>query len=178
MKKSIFYLFVLLTSSVHSQDAKYVQAMEKNISILDTATVPASFQNASNAFERIGNANPKEWLPLYYQAYCHTMIGMRQDENSKKDEHFDKAEVLLNNADSLSHENSEIFVMKAFLTGMKISVDISRRGGLDRQGTRSTWQRWRRRSARGEASRGTGQPLATAALSRFGRLRSTPLGWS
>ena len=128
MKKSIFYLFLLLASAVYSQDAKYVQAMEKNISILDSATVPASFQNANNAFERIGNANPKEWLPLYYQAYCHTMIGMRQEENSKKDEHYDKAEILLISADSLSPQNSEIFAMKAFLTGMKISVDPMTRG--------------------------------------------------
>ena len=128
MKKSIIYLFVLLTATAYSQNEKYMQAMEKNIAIIDSATTSASFQNANNAFERIGIANPKEWLPLYYQAYCHTFIGMRLDENSKKDEHYDKAEILLNSADSLNPENSEIYVMKAFITGMKISVDPGTRG--------------------------------------------------
>jgi hypothetical protein len=128
MKNLIIYLFSIFSLTAFGQDAKYMQAMEKNVATLDTAMSVQTFQNASNAFERIGNSNPKEWLPLYYQAYCYVMMGMRQEENSKKDEYYDHAEQLINKAEGLSADNSEIIVMQSFVTSMKISVDPMSRG--------------------------------------------------
>ena len=110
------------------QDAKYMKAMEKNVLKLDTAKEAATFLDANNAFERIAEANKNEWLPLYYQAYCHVMLGLKQEDNSKKDEYFDKAEQLINKADEISPDNSEIYVMKSFISSMKISVDPMNRG--------------------------------------------------
>jgi tetratricopeptide (TPR) repeat protein len=115
----------------NAQDAKYVKAMEKNIALLDSASkgsASASFQDAYNGFERIANANPKEWLPLYYQSFCEVMMGMKQTENIKKDEYYDKAEALINRADSVKPDNSEIYVMKSFVTSMQLSVDPQSRG--------------------------------------------------
>ncbi len=114
-----------------AQDAKYVKAMEKNIAMIDSAnqkSSPTIFQDAYNAFERIGNANQKEWLPLYYQSFCELMMGMRQTDNLKKDEYYDKAEALINKADSLQPDNSEIYVMRSFVTSMQLSVDPQARG--------------------------------------------------
>lgn len=105
-----------------------MQAMQKNVSILDSAKEASSFQNANNAFERIGNANQKEWLPLYYQSYCNIMIGMKQDDNNKKDEYYDRAQKLIGRADSLSHDNSEIAVLQSFIISMEISIDPMTRG--------------------------------------------------
>src|SRR5436190_8098541 len=128
MKKSIFLLFIITTFFVQGQDSKYIRAMENNIAILDSAKDMSSFQSANNAFERIANANPKEWLPLYYQSYCLIMIGMKQSQHSKQDEYYNKAEELINRADVINSENSEIYALKAWLTGMKISVDPATRG--------------------------------------------------
>jgi len=132
MKKLIFLLIAFSASTqLHAQDSKFELAMKKNIALIDSASQPgatASFQDAYNGFERIGNANPKEWLPLYYQSFCEIMIGMRQSDGMKKDEYFDKAESLINKADSLHPDNSEIYVMKSFITSMKISVDPASRG--------------------------------------------------
>ena len=128
MKKTIIYFCVLLSAVTYGQDAKYMQAMQKNVSILDSAKEASSFQNANNAFERIGNANQKEWLPLYYQSYCNIMIGMKQDDNNKKDEYYDRAQKLIGRADSLSHDNSEIAVLQSFIISMEISVDPMTRG--------------------------------------------------
>ncbi len=114
-----------------AQDARFVKAMEKNIAMIDSAgkeSAPNTFQDAYNGFERIANANPKEWLPLYYQSFCEVMIGMKQTENIKKDEYYDKAEALINKADSLQPDNSEIYVMKSFINSMKLSVDPQARG--------------------------------------------------
>jgi hypothetical protein len=128
MKKAIVYLLVMMAGGVLAQDAKYVKAMEKNIAIIDTAQEFSTILEANNSFERIGNANPGEWLPLYYQSFCHVMMGMRQQENSKKDEYFDKAQVLIDKANMMSPDNSEIYAIKSFITGMMISVDPMTRG--------------------------------------------------
>ena len=128
MKKTIIYICFLLSVLVHGQDAKYMQAMQKNVSILDSAKEISSFQNVNNAFERIGNANQTEWLPLYYQSYCDVMIGLKQEGNDKRDEYYDRAEKLIGRAESLSPDNSEIAVLQAFITSMQISVDPMTRG--------------------------------------------------
>ena len=128
MKKTIIYICFLLSVLVHGQDAKYMLAMQKNVSILDSAKEISSFQNVNNAFERIGNANQTEWLPLYYQSYCDVMIGLKQEGNDKRDEYYDRAEKLIGRAESLSPDNSEIAVLQAFITSMQISVDPMTRG--------------------------------------------------
>ncbi len=123
--------FTAINLSYGQADGKYFKAMEKNINMIDSASKESSiniFQDAYNGFERIANANQKEWLPLYYQSFCEVMMGLKQTENLKKDEYFDKAETLINKADSLQPDNSEIYVMKSFVTSMKISVDPRVRG--------------------------------------------------
>jgi hypothetical protein len=128
MKNHIIYLFLLIATATFGEDGRYMLAMQRNVSILDSARIVTSFQLANNAFERIANANPNEWLPLYYESYCHIMIGMQQEDRNKKDEYFDQAQLLADKADSLSKDNSEIYVLKAFINSMKISVDPANRG--------------------------------------------------
>jgi hypothetical protein len=129
MKNLLFSLLVVLNSLLSfAQDGKYNNVMQGIVTQLDSAINPSTIQSANNTLERVAMANPKEWLPQYYQAYCNIMLGMRQEENAKKDEYYDKAESVINHADSISPNNSEIYVMKAFVTSMKISVDPSTRG--------------------------------------------------
>jgi len=132
MKSTLITLIIFFAITLsNAQDVKYVKAMEKNIAMIDSAgkeSSPASMQNAYNGFERIANANPKEWLPLYYQSFCELMMGMRQTENMKKDEYYEKAEALINKADSIQPDNSEIYVMKSFVSSMQLSVDPQARG--------------------------------------------------
>ena len=132
MKKILTLVIALVAVNLsNAQDAKFAKAMEKNIALIDSANTQSSvslFQDAYNGFERIANANPKEWLPLYYQSFCEIMMGMKQDNNVKKDEYFDKADALISKADDIKPDNSEIYVMKSFVTSMKISVDPQTRG--------------------------------------------------
>ena len=128
MKKIILSLLMLTVVSSYAQDAKYVAAMEKVLGELDSAKTTLNIQNANNTLERIATANPTEWLPLYYQSYCNIMLGLRQEENGTKDEFFDRAGELINKADVISPKNSEIYVMRAFVLSMKISVDPATRG--------------------------------------------------
>ncbi len=125
-------LFILLTSMVSlystAGDPKYMAVMERNVAMIDTATTTTTYSVANNTFERIANANPTEWLPVYYQAYCTILMGMKQESPALKDEYFDKAEALINRADEISPENSEILVVQAWVNSMKIGVDPATRG--------------------------------------------------
>lgn len=136
MKKILLFCAICLTFlTSKAEDAKYMMVMERNISMIDSATTEATFTVAKNTFERIGNANPTEWLPLYYQAFCTIMIGMKQDSPAKMDEYYDKADAIINHADSISPDNSEIVVVQSWINSMKIGIDPMTRG--QRLGMRS-----------------------------------------
>ena len=78
MKKILFILLISVISiSSKAGDPKYMAVMERNVAMLDSATEITTYSVANNTFERIANANLTEWLPLYYQAFCTVMIGMK-----------------------------------------------------------------------------------------------------
>ena len=128
MKKRILILLLVISAQLQAQSPKFVSAMEKNIALMDTATTLTSMQQAANVFERIGNAEPKEWLPPYYMAWLNIMMSIRETNMQKKDAMLDKALDLVAKADSLMPDNSEIYALKSFALSMKIGIDPATRG--------------------------------------------------
>lgn len=129
MKKIILSILTLLVfNAIASNNAKFVAAMEKNIKALNESKTVDQYLNAANAFERIAQTETKEWLPLYYQAYANLMTGMQQTNNTLKDEYYDKALAMLDKADVIAKDNSEIYVLKSWLVSMKIGIDPQNRG--------------------------------------------------
>ncbi|MBK6994101.1 MAG: hypothetical protein IPH31_03950 [Lewinellaceae bacterium] len=51
-------------------DEKFVKAMEKALSGLDTLKTAEQWLAASNNFERIAQKETKEWLAHYYVAFA------------------------------------------------------------------------------------------------------------
>jgi tetratricopeptide (TPR) repeat protein len=127
MKKIVLFL-MLATAVLAQENKKFVAAMERNIALVNSAKMGADYANASNAFERIANAEPKEWLPLYYQSYALILSANDMTDNMKKDEVYEKAMSVAEKADKLSPENSEIVTLKSWITSMKISIDPMVRG--------------------------------------------------
>ena len=129
MKKVMLSLFTLLSFAAFAgNNAKYTAAMEKNIKVLNESKTVDQYLNVANSFERIAQSESAEWLPLYYQAYANLMTGMQQTQNNLKDEYFDKALIILDKADAISKDNSEIYVLKSWVTSMKIGIDPQNRG--------------------------------------------------
>ena len=70
------YLFTLMIGLMFLQPAvkaggdKYLEAMQSALALFDSSKSLEDLQNVANRFERIANAEPKEWLPLYYAAFC------------------------------------------------------------------------------------------------------------
>lgn len=109
-------------------NSKFEKTMVKQIDLLDKAKAGTDFVNAANAFERIANAETKEWLPLYYQAYALVLSSNDEKDNVKKDAVLDKALEIANKADKLSPDNSEIVTLQSWITSMKIGIDPATRG--------------------------------------------------
>ena len=101
--------------------------MEKNVAAVDTSRTIEQLQPLENNFERIANAEKKEWLPYYYAAYCNVSMTYATKGNII-DTYCDKADVLANKADSLNPNNSEIQSLKAQIAAARIGVNPMTRG--------------------------------------------------
>ncbi|MEO8146254.1 MAG: hypothetical protein ABI723_01390 [Bacteroidia bacterium] len=129
MKKIITLAMVVLISvAAQSQNAKYVSSMERFIKMMNDAKTADDFQNAANSFERIANAEPKEWLPNYYEAYIYSRIAIMEKDNTKKDALLDKGLDYATKAEKIAGENAEIKVVQSMLLGIKIGIDPQNRG--------------------------------------------------
>jgi hypothetical protein len=103
--------------------SKFEQAILKNLAVLDTATSPGTFMMLANSFDRIAQAEKKEWVPFYYTAYVYTIMAMNVPDNAQKDVLADKAEGYLKKAGELSANNSEISCLHAMIVSARILVD-------------------------------------------------------
>jgi hypothetical protein len=128
MKKNLTFALLMLVNCVFAQNARLENALLKNLASLKEAQTPEQVQNTTNAFERVAEAEKAEWLPQYYAGYANILSGMRQETNAKKDEYYDRALNYINKADEISPNNSEIYVIKSWVLGMKIGIDPMNRG--------------------------------------------------
>lgn len=129
MKKFIL-LFALgfTTISSNAQSERFIAAMKKNLSEMDSSfQSPEKLLAVANNFERIALAEKNQWLPYYFAAFCQVNLGFMQKDKSKVDPIADKASLLINVADSLSPNNSEISCIKSMIASCHMMVDPMKR---------------------------------------------------
>jgi hypothetical protein len=129
MKKLLaLSLFVITNITVFAQNAKYVDAMKKNIAQMDSGfTKPDLFISLANNFERIATKEKSEWLPYYYASLCKINNGFMQKVMTNNDQIADVAESYLKKADSLSPNNSEISCAKSMIATLRMLVNPQQR---------------------------------------------------
>jgi len=130
MKKVFFSLTMLffITMASMAQNDKYTAAMQKNIAAMDTSFKnPADLLSLANNFERIAAAEKSQWLPYYYAAFCQVNYGFMLQDKSKVDGYADKATDLINKADSLMPNNSEISCIKSMIASCHMMVNPMQR---------------------------------------------------
>jgi hypothetical protein len=130
MKKVLLLLTVLFSLSLatFAQSDKYVAAMQKNLSAMDTSfKTPANLLAVANNFERIATAEKSQWLPYYYAAFCQVNYGFMEQDKDKIDGFADKATDLINKADSLMPNNSEISCIKSMIASCHMMVNPMQR---------------------------------------------------
>ncbi len=124
----LFFTAMILTMNAFSQSEKYVAAMKANIAAIDTSFKnPQDLLTLANNFERIANAEKNQWLAYYYAAFCQVNYTYMEQDKSKVDAIADKATSLINKADSLQPENSEISCIKSMIASSHMMVNPMQR---------------------------------------------------
>ncbi len=118
---------VFITASAQSE--KYAGAMQSKLAAFSEAKTPEDFLDLSNAFERIAETEKNQWLPYYYAAQAQVIYGyvLSQKDPSGGDLIADKAEALINKADALEKDNSEISCIKSMIAGLRMMVNPMQR---------------------------------------------------
>ncbi len=97
--------------------------MKKNIQLFESS----NFMKAASGFETLALSEKKEWLPFYYAGLCDVLVAF-QKPKTEIDIWCDKAESFTRKADSLSKNNSEVFVLKSMIAAARINVNKVKRG--------------------------------------------------
>lgn len=128
MKKNLFaLLFAAVGFTASAQNEKFTAAMQSKLEAYQTAKSPQDFLDLSNAFERIAEAEKTQWLAYYYAAHAQIIYGYMQKDMSGADPIADKAEQLINKADALEKNNSEISCIKSMIAGLRMQVNPMQR---------------------------------------------------
>jgi len=131
MKKFLTLIIAFLAVTAgFAQSEKYVNAMEALVPSIDTTMNREELTALANSFERIATAEKTQWLPYYYAAlanikagYTYAMGGTMSDKTADIDPLADKAEQLLNKADELNKNNTEVWVVKKMLASLRLMAN-------------------------------------------------------
>ena len=120
---------LLIIFSVKAQtNPAYVNAMKNGLGMLQGDSTSEQFLEAANYFDRIAQAEPKEWLAHYYAGYTYLLVAvLGKQPNDQKDVIYDKAINFAQQANKLKLENSEVYVLLGYITFMKMAVDAPNR---------------------------------------------------
>jgi len=129
------FVSVSVLASFAQSNEKFVKAMEQKLVGYDSVRSDEGLQELANSFERIADAEKTQWLPYYYAALSNVNLGFNyaiaagpMGGNAEKvDPLADKAEKLLNKADELSKDNSEIYVVKKLIASLRMLGDVMNR---------------------------------------------------
>jgi len=121
MKKISLILFILIGFNVLSQ-GKYEAGMTKALTDLKNAQTADDMLKISAFFERIADAEKDKWLPYYYAAFCNNASAW-MNEKADKDKTAEKSLVLLDKAEILETNNSEIHCLRSMTATMQMTVD-------------------------------------------------------
>jgi hypothetical protein len=121
MKKLIFSFVLFIAIAATAQSDKYAAAMQKNLALMDSAKTPADFDNVTNAFVRVGDAEKTQWLPYYYAALAQTRIGWI-DKKADADKLAEKTKAIVAKAEAIEN-NAELCTIDNMIATQQMLVD-------------------------------------------------------
>lgn len=128
MKQVLLGLFfATIFANVFAQSERYAGAMQKNLEAFAAAKTAAEMHDLSNAFERIADVEKTQWLPYYYAAMTEVLNGYMITDKAGADVIADRAELLINKADAIEKNNSEISCVKSMIASLRMMVNPMQR---------------------------------------------------
>ena len=131
MKKLILFVSVFLGSFIlNAQKTDFLQAMSEALSQFGTANSVSQMQELGNKFQVIANAEPDQWLPLYYHAECYILMSFMEQAGSvaKRDRYLDEAENALNKLLEKAPDEAEVYSLQAFYYTARLVINPMERG--------------------------------------------------
>ena len=128
--KRIILVFSLLATTISlskAQNAEFESTMKDIVDSIQGARWGADLTPYANQLERVASAEAKEWLQIYWAAYCYMNKSYAEAVAEKRDLLLEKAETLVAVADKLSPKNDEIEVLKANIASARMAVDPQNR---------------------------------------------------
>lgn len=119
---SLFVAFTSFSQNATKENSQYTTIMAGFVKQVDTASTASTLMDLANTFERIGKAEKTKWLPFYYASYCYAMLAVKS-EPASIDQLADRAESLLQVAEGIDGNNSEITSLFAMIHSSRIMVD-------------------------------------------------------
>ena len=125
MKSLLIFFSFCVTLAVNAQNDKYTTVMKTNIALLDSAKTTLDYENVSNAFLRVAEAEKTQWLPYYYAALAETRIGWT-DKKVDPDQLAEKIKGLVAKAEAIE-KNAEICTITNMAATQQMLVDPQNR---------------------------------------------------
>ncbi len=122
---TVITIIAFYTTSIFAQSAKYQAAIGQTLGQFGAAKTAEDYKNTANAFARIANAEPTEWLPKYYAAQCRVLAGYSLSETNM-DEAQELAKTALAEiqaAEKLAPMETELMALKAFIYQLQLIED-------------------------------------------------------
>jgi hypothetical protein len=107
--QKLLIITIILVSGFTSAQTNYEKVMERALALWQDQKM----DEAENMFERISNAESKEWLPHYYIAQINSLKSWNIKDETILKAHLEKAQAHINSAMAISSDNPEILVMQA-----------------------------------------------------------------
>ncbi len=119
MIKIVLAILMYLVSIITFSQTKFEENMQQAFQYMEENKL----DEATNLFERIGNAEPDNWLPYYNLALLKTRTTFEMKDKVKVEAQLKKATEFADKAAIISPNNSEIYVLKALINLAKIVSD-------------------------------------------------------
>lgn len=127
--KPLFLLLVLYCSINFSSANDYQKELGKSIeALLQVDDNPEEYLALAHKFEALSKTKEKEWLPLYYAALSNVWATFSDDNKAHTDSILDHCTSLLERAEELSGDKSELLCLHSLVASAKIMVDPRTRG--------------------------------------------------
>ena len=128
MKTVILSITLACSLSYASAQSKYEHSMQKALESWKKAQSKEQLVHLSNRFERIANSEVEKWQPIYYQGLITTILGFKEKDKGAMKILADRAQVLLNQAASISEKNSHLKTLQAMVWTIYVIFDPASNG--------------------------------------------------
>jgi hypothetical protein len=121
-------ILVVALTSAHAETA-FESAMGEALTTYSEARNIEQLTASANQFQRIANAEPKEWLPKYYFALANIRLGfITGKDGAQCDAYLDIAQKSIDEMLIMQPNESEVFALQSMLHTARLVVDPMSRG--------------------------------------------------